>query len=62
MKVVVGLGRGGGTQAALVPSHRHLSIVKSMTTLQLNSDNGGQQGGGGGGTGEKPQSNRWDLS
>lgn len=57
----MGLGRGGGTQAALVPSHRHLSIVKSMTTLQLNSDNGGQQGGGGG-AGEKPQSNRWDLS
>lgn len=46
MKVVVGLGRGGGTQAALVPSHCHLSIVKSMTTLQLNSDNGGQLGGG----------------
>lgn len=37
---------GGGrvTHTKLIPSLSHLSMVKSMTTLQAPSDNGGQTG------------------
>lgn len=45
----VGGGRKGeryDPPAALIPLHSHLSMVKSMTTPQLNPDNGGQRGRG----------------